>query len=142
MQKPIWTHKPVLEEIRATNANTLCDHLGIVCTEVSDSSLTAVMEIKPCHLQSNGIMHGGTTAVLAESVASIAANHCVDKDTQVCVGLELNINHLRAVRDGTIHGIAFPLHRGRTTQVWEIKIYNNKKDLVSAARLTLAVINK
>lgn len=138
----IWTEKPHLYDLNALVESTLCDHLAISFVEVGDQHLTARMNIKPFHLQSRGIMHGGSTAALAETVASVAANYCVDRATKTCVGLELNINHIRAVREGHVDAIAQPLHIGKMTQVWEIKIYGKGNALVSAARLTLAVIDK
>jgi uncharacterized protein (TIGR00369 family) len=89
--------------------------------------------------QPMGIMHGGASAALAETVASVAANYCVDP-SKVCVGLELNINHIRPLKNGYADAVAKPLHLGKTTQVWEIKIYDPAKKLVSVARLTLAII--
>lgn len=91
--------------------------------------------------QPMGIVHGGATAALAETVASAAANYCVEKG-KICVGLELNINHIRAVSAGFVTAVTKPLHIGKSTQVWEIKIVNEARQLISAARLTLAVIAK
>jgi 1,4-dihydroxy-2-naphthoyl-CoA hydrolase len=142
MKKPIWTTPITLEEINRRCKNTLSSHLGIEFSEIGDEHLSAAMPIDTRTLQPMGIMHGGASAALAETVASAAANYCIDPAQKVCVGLDLNINHIRAVRSGTVTGIARPLHLGRTTQVWEIKIYNEQKQLISAARLTLAVIEK
>ena len=89
-----------------------------------------------------GLLHGGASCALAETVGSAAANYCVDQTTTVCVGLDININHIRPVKLGTVTGIAKPLHLGKTTQVWEIKIYNEGRQLVSVSRLTMAVIEK
>jgi uncharacterized protein (TIGR00369 family) len=88
-----------------------------------------------------GIVHGGATAALAETVASAAANYCVDPG-KVCVGLDLNINHIRAVSGGFVTAVAKPLHLGKTTQVWEIKIMNEAGQLISAARLTIAILSR
>ncbi len=89
-----------------------------------------------------GIMHGGASAALAETVASAAANFCIDLDQKVCVGLNIHTNHMKAVKSGPVEAIAKPLHLGRSTQVWEIEIYSPEKKLVSVSRLTLAVIDK
>ncbi len=140
MQKPIWITPINLEEINRRAKNSLSDHLGIEFTEIGDDHLTATMPIDARTLQPMGIMHGGASAALAETVASAAANYCVDQTTKVCVGLDLNINHIRTVRIGTVTAVARPFHLGKSTQVWEIKIYNEKRDLVSVARLTMAII--
>lgn len=89
-----------------------------------------------------GILHGGASCVLAETVGNAAANYCVDVNNKTCVGLEINVNHIRAVQSGIVTGIAKPLHIGRTTQVWEIRIYNEGKQLTAVSRLTVAVLDK
>ncbi len=137
----IWKVPIEVEEINHRCRNTLCDHLGIEFVEVGDDFLTAKMPVDRRTNQPMGIVHGGATAALAETVASAAANYCIDA-TKVAVGLDLNINHIRAVQSGFVTGIAKPLHLGKSTQVWEIKIWNETRQLVSAARLTIAVINK
>jgi uncharacterized protein (TIGR00369 family) len=137
----IWKVPIEVEEINHRCRNTLCDHLGIEFIEVGDDFLTAKMPVDRRTNQPMGIVHGGATAALAETVASAAANYCIDA-TKIAVGLDLNINHIRAVQSGFVTGIAKPLHLGKSTQVWEIKIWNETRQLVSAARLTIAVINK
>ncbi|MDE3046693.1 MAG: hotdog fold thioesterase [Verrucomicrobiota bacterium] len=140
--KKIWVHLLSLEEVNRRSKNTLSDHLNIDFVDVGDRHLTARMPVESRTHQPMGIMHGGASAALAETVASAAANYCVDQKEKVCVGLELNINHLRPVQSGFIEAIAEPLHLGRTTQVWDIKIHDSQQRLVSVARLTLAVIEK
>ncbi len=137
----IWTIPISVEEINHRCRNTLCDHLGIEFIEVGDTHLTARMPVDRRTNQPMGIMHGGATAALAETVGSAAANYCIDS-TKVAVGLDLNINHIRAVRSGYVTGVAKPLHIGKSTQVWEIRITNEAGQLVSAARLTIAIIAK
>ncbi len=141
VNKPIWLLPIGIEELNHRCRNTLCDQLGIEFTEVGDDHLTATMPVDRRTVQPMGIVHGGATAALAETVASAAANYCIDA-SKVGVGLDLNINHIRSVRGGFVKGVAKPLHLGKSTQVWEIKIYNEAKQLVSAARLTIAVIAK
>ena len=141
MTKPIWTILVTPEEINHRCRNTLCDHLGIEFIEVGDDHMVARMPVDRRTNQPMGIVHGGATAALAETVASAAANYCVDAG-KVCVGLDLNINHIRAVSSGFVLAIAKPLHLGKSTQVWEIKITNEAKQLISAARLTIAVIHQ
>jgi 1,4-dihydroxy-2-naphthoyl-CoA hydrolase len=138
----MWKSTISLEEINARAKNSLSDHLGITFVEVGDDFLTARMPIASEIMQPMGIMHGGASAALAETVASAAANYCVDPTKKVCVGLELNINHIRPMYSGHIDAIARPLHLGKTTQVWDIKIYEPGHKLVSVSRLTLAVVDK
>lgn len=135
-------HPLSLEEINHRAKNTLSDHLNIQFVEAGDDYLIARMPIESYTHQPMGIMHGGASAALAETVASAAGNYCVDQTAKICVGLALNINHLRPVHAGFIDAVASPLHLGKTTQVWDIKIHDDKKHLVSVARLTLAVIEK
>ncbi len=143
MSKPIWKTPITLEEVNRRAKNSLSDHLGIEFTDVGDEHLTATMPIDHRTIQPMGVMHGGASCALAETVGSAAANYCVDQTEKVCVGLDININHIRAVRSGgVVTGIARPLHLGNTTQVWEIKIFNELKQLVSISRLTMAVIGK
>lgn len=139
---PIWTMPLTAEELNRRAKNTLSDYLGIVFVAVGDDFLTAEMPIDAKTMQPMGIMHGGASCALAETVGSAAANYCIDQEKYVCVGLEININHIRAVRSGKVTGIAKPFHLGKTTQVWEIKIEDEEKRLVSVARLTLSVLEK
>jgi uncharacterized protein (TIGR00369 family) len=139
--KSIWKKTVSAPEINERCRNTMCDHLGIEFVGVCDDSLTARMPVDRRTNQPMGAVHGGATAALAETVGSAAANYCVEEG-KVCVGLELNINHMRAVKTGYVRGVAKPLHLGKSTQVWEIKIYNEAEQLVSAARLTVAIIAK
>jgi len=141
-KRAIWALGLTPQEINERAANTLSDYLGIRFTEVGDDFLSAVMPIDQKTIQPMGIMHGGASAALAETVASAAANYCIDQNAQIAVGLDLNINHLRAVKSGFVKAIARPFHLGQTTQVWEIKIFNKEEALVSIARLTVAVIAK
>lgn len=142
MSEPIWTIPISVVEINKRCRGTLVDHLGIEFTEVGDNHLTAVMPVDVRTIQPAGILHGGASAALAETVGSAAANYCIDPETKSALGLDININHIRAVRPGMITAIAVPLHLGKMTHVWEIKIFNELKQLVSAARLTMAIINK
>lgn len=141
-KKSIWTTPPHPEELNQRAKNTLSDHLGIDFISFGEDTLVATMQIDERTLQPMGIMHGGASSALAETVASAAANYCVDQKTFVCVGLELNTNHIRAVRSGKITATAKPFHLGRTTQVWEILIHNDEKQLVCVSRLTLSVLAK
>ena len=141
MQKSIWHTPLTLSDVNQRALDTLSHYLGIEFIDVGDDFLTARMPFTGKISQPMGVMHGGASAALAETVASAAANYCVDS-SKVCVGLELNINHLRPLKNGHADAVATPLHLGKTTQVWEIKIYDAAKTLISAARLTLAVISR
>ena len=142
MTKSIWTMPLTLEEINERARHSLCDHLGIEFVDIGDEHLSARMPVDHRTMQPMGIMHGGASCALAETVGSAAANYCVDQKKLVCVGLDININHIRPVQSGYVTGIARPFHLGNRTQVWEIRIYNETNQLVSVSRLTMAVLEK
>ncbi|MEN5209265.1 hotdog fold thioesterase [Stenotrophomonas terrae] len=129
-----------LQLVNAMSRNTLIDHLGIVFTAAGDDWLQATMPVDERTKQPYGLLHGGASVVLAETLGSSAGNLCVDPTQQVCVGLEINANHLRAARSGVVTGTARALHVGRTTQVWEIRIEDEAGKPVCISRLTLAVV--
>ena len=137
----IWKHPLDLQTIHARCQNTLVSQLGIEFVECGEDYLVAKMPVDPRTCQPIGILHGGASAALAETVASAAAHFCVKKD-QHCLGIELNINHIRAAHQGSVFAKAKPLHLGKTTQVWEIKIRNENGQLISAARLTVVVASR
>ncbi|MDH4058774.1 MAG: hotdog fold thioesterase [Cyclobacteriaceae bacterium] len=122
--------------------NTLVSHLGIQFTEVGDDFLCATMPVDHRTYQPLGLLHGGASVALAETMGSLAATLCVDQKTQYCVGLEINSNHIKSARDGFVKGTVRPIHIGKRTQVWEIKITNPQDELVSISRITMAVIDK
>ena len=129
-----------LDELNRLSRGTLIDHLGIVFTGAGEDWLQATMPVDERTRQPYGLLHGGASVVLAETLGSSAGNLCVDTASQVCVGLEINANHLRAARSGMVTGTARALHVGRTTQVWEIRIENEAGKPVCISRLTLAVV--
>ena len=129
-----------LQLVNELSRNTLIDHLGIVFTAAGDDWLQATMPVDARTKQPYGLLHGGASVVLAETLGSSAGNLCVDTTQQVCVGLEINANHLRAARSGVVTGTARALHVGRTTQVWEIRIEDEAGKPVCISRLTLAVV--
>lgn len=120
---------------------TLLSTMDIELTEVTQQRVTATMPVTPKVHQPFGLMHGGASVVLAETVASMAAWMNVDQRTQRVVGLEINANHLRAKRDGMVTATATPVHIGRRTQVWEIRITDEADKLVCLSRCTMAVID-
>ena len=135
----IWHHEPSLDALNSMLENTMDGHLGIQFTEAGDDYIKATMPVDERTRQPFGLLHGGASVVLAESLGSVAAHLCVDPATRFCVGLEINANHVRAVRKGTVTGTATPLHIGGRTQVWEIKIRNEKGQLTCVSRITLSV---
>lgn len=137
----IWKVDMTLEAITARSKDTMMDYLGIEFTEIGDDFLIAKMPVDHRTKQPVGIMHGGASCVLAESVGSTAANCCVDQQFY-CVGLDINTNHIRSIREGFVFGKAKPFHLGRTTQVWGIEVVNEQNQLISVNRLTMAVLNK
>src|SRR5579862_386425 len=138
----IWQIDISLELIVARSKNTMVEHLGIEFTELGDDYLIARMPVDNRTRQPLGIMHGGASCVLAESVGSTAANFCVDFSQFYCVGLDINTSHIRSIREGYVFGIAEPFHLGKTTQVWGIEIINEEKQLISVNRLTMAVLSR
>ncbi|MEE7547860.1 hotdog fold thioesterase [Xanthomonas sp. Kuri4-1] len=129
-----------LDSLNAASAETLIEHLGIVFTAVGDDWLRATMPVDARTRQPYGLLHGGASVVLAETLGSSAGNLCVDLATHMCVGLEINANHLRAAHQGTVTGTARAVHVGRTTQVWDIAIDDEAGRRVCVSRLTLAVV--
>ena len=137
----IWHHRPTLAELNAVK-NTMIDHLGIEMIELGDDFITARMPVDHRTHQPFGLLHGGASVTLAETLGSTGAMLSVDPAKYNVVGLEINANHVRGVRDGWVIATARPLHRGRTTQLWEIRITDTADKLVCISRLTIAVIEK
>ncbi|NGN97257.1 hotdog fold thioesterase [Grimontia sp. S25] len=135
----IWKKPISLEGLNATSKNTLVEHLGIVYTEFSDDSLTGTMPVDSRTHQPLGMLHGGASVVLAETLGSLAANMAVEEN-KYCVGLDINANHIRAMRSGQVTGTAKAIHMGATTQVWQIEITDERGRLVCTSRLTMAVL--
>jgi 1,4-dihydroxy-2-naphthoyl-CoA hydrolase len=137
----IW-HGPVdHEDIKRHLRGTMCEHVGIEITEIGDDYLVGTMPVDHRTTQLMGIIHGGASVVLAETVGSIAANLCCSPE-HYCVGLDINANHIRAGLPPYVKGTARPLHIGSTTMVWEILITDTNDRLVCASRLTMAVLKK
>jgi 1,4-dihydroxy-2-naphthoyl-CoA hydrolase len=131
-----------LAQLNAKSANTLVSHLGIEFTEIGPAHLIARMPVDARTHQPLGLLHGGASVVLAETLGSVAATLCVNPDIQYCVGLEINANHIKSVRSGFVFGRTTPVHVGKRTQVWEIRITNEQHELVCVSRITLAVIDR
>ncbi|MBK0404741.1 hotdog fold thioesterase [Adhaeribacter sp. BT258] len=131
-----------LEKINAWRKNTMVEHLGIELTEVGEGYLCGKMPVDHRTHQPMGLLHGGASVALAETLGSIGAQLQVDQSKYACVGLEINANHIKGVRSGFVYGKATAQHLGRTTQVWEIRITNEAEELVCLSRITMAVIEK
>jgi uncharacterized protein (TIGR00369 family) len=136
----IWKSPISLKGISEIRESTMSAHLGIEFTEIGDDYLIGKMPVDDRTMQPFGIMHGGASCVLAETLGSIAGCHCVDKDKEICVGLTINTNHIRMVREGFVYGSAKPVHLGGKTQIWEIAVTDDEGKLVSVTRLTLIVL--
>ncbi|WP_318509798.1 hotdog fold thioesterase [Photobacterium leiognathi] len=135
----IWKREFSLASLNATSKQTLIEHLGILYTAFDECSLSATMPVDQRTHQPLGMLHGGASVVLAETLGSLAANLAVDTD-KYCVGLDINANHIRAIREGAVTGCATPIHIGATTQVWQIEIKDERQRLICTSRLTMAVM--
>lgn len=138
----IWQSKVSLEELQRLRRNTMVEHLDIHITEIGEDFLRATMPVDHRTVQTMGILHGGASVVLAETVGSLAANLCVDAKTQACVGQEINANHLRPAASGLVIGTARPIHLGTRSQVWQIEIRDERERLICISRLTMAIIDR
>ncbi len=136
----IWKRQATVQDLNDYMADSLASLMGIEFTERGEDFLAAKMPVDARTRQAYGILHGGASATLAETVGSIAGYLCVPENKYV-VGLDLNCNHIRAMREGVVVGTARPLHLGSSTQVWDIRIISEEKKLVCVARLTLAVLH-
>ncbi|WFF41229.1 hotdog fold thioesterase [Salinicola endophyticus] len=136
----IWKRSASLETLAAQCQQTLVAHIGIEFTELGDDCLRGRMPVDARTHQPYGLLHGGASVVLAETLGSIAANLCLADESKMAVGMEINANHVRAVRQGWVEGCARPLHLGSTTQLWEIRIEDERGRLVCVSRLTMAVV--
>jgi 1,4-dihydroxy-2-naphthoyl-CoA hydrolase len=135
----IWFGDPK-QRPSVPKGTTMIDHLGIEFLEIGDDYVKARMPVDHRTHQPFGLLHGGASVTLAETLGSMGAWFCVDPAKYVCVGLEINANHLRGAREGWVYGVARPLHTGRTTHVWEIKITNAEDKLVCVSRITMAIL--
>lgn len=136
----IWFQPPDIAAVNQQMENTACSHLGIEITDIGDDWVKGTMPAEPRTFQPMGLVHGGANVLFAETLGSMAANLCIDNREEYAVGQEVNANHLRGVRSGVLTGIATIVHKGRTSQVWEIRIYNDEEKLSCISRLTMAII--
>jgi 1,4-dihydroxy-2-naphthoyl-CoA hydrolase len=137
----IWFDKELsIEKLEPLGPNTMAAHIGIEWVEVGENFMKAKMPVDQRTNQPYGLLHGGASCVLAETLGSVASAMVIDHSKFYCVGLEINANHIRGVREGYVTGVASPLHLGNTTHVWDIKIYDEKEKLVCVSRLTVAIL--
>ena len=135
----IWCRLQTLETLNTLGAGTMARPLGIVFTEIGEDFIRGTMPVDDRTRQPLGLLHGGASVALAETLGSTGANLCVD-DSRLCLGQEINANHVRSARTGTVTGTARPLHIGGRSQVWGIDIVDESGALVCISRLTMAVI--
>lgn len=141
METSIW-HNPnvTLEQLQPLGQRTLGEHLGMQFAELGTNYLKATMPVDERTKQPYGLLHGGASVALAETLGSVGSALVIDTSKYYCVGMEINANHLRSVRSGLVTGLATPIHLGATTHVWDIKIHDERNKLVCVSRLTVAVI--
>lgn len=138
----IFPEGVTLEAINSMNDGCMLEHVGIEFTEVGHNYLKAKMPVDKRTKQPMGLLHGGASVVLAESLGSIAAILTIDMTKQSAVGLEINANHIRSAKSGFVYGCVKPIHVGRTTQVWGIEITNEEGKTVCISRITIAILDK
>src|SRR5215471_9642045 len=136
----LWKQQLTPDDVNAMSRNTMMTTLGIRITEIGDDYVRGSMPVDARTHQPYGLLHGGASVALAETLGSMAAMMCLDPAREAAVGLDINANHVRAVTSGLVIGTARPIHIGRTTQVWEIRIEDESARLVCIARLTVAVV--
>lgn len=140
----IWYggRRPPIERVRKLHKGTINERIGIRITEIGDDYMRGTMPVDERTRQPYGILHGGATVVLAETLGSVSAALTVDPARYRCLGLEVNANHIRAVREGIVTGTATPFHRGRSTQVWGIDITDESGRRTAVCRLTIAILDR
>ena len=138
----IWIERPTLEGLHDIHIGTAVAHLGIEFTGIGDDHLSGRMPVDHRTVQPYGIVHGGASVLMAETLGSVGAAWCIDRARFICVGQEINANHIRAVSSGHVSGTARPIHIGRTSQVWGIELRDDRERLTCISRLTLAVLPK
>jgi 1,4-dihydroxy-2-naphthoyl-CoA hydrolase len=138
----IWTRPIDLEQLNSLTRGGLGEHIGIRFTEIGADYLRATMPVEPRTRQPFGLLHGGASVALAETLGSMAGHYVMRAGGHAVVGIEINANHVRGVRSGFVTGTARPVHVGGTTQVWEIRIEDDAQALVCLSRLTLSVLTR
>jgi 1,4-dihydroxy-2-naphthoyl-CoA hydrolase len=137
----MFSKTPTIDQLHSLSQNTISNHLGIEFTEIGTDYVIARMPVDKRTHQPFGILHGGASVVLAETLGSIASYLTLEDDSRQAVGLEINANHIRPAKEGFVYGKVSPIHIGRTTHIWDIRITNEQDKLVCVSRLTVAIVN-
>ena len=137
----IWRTQTSVEQLHQFSRETLAETIGIRVTEIGPDYLRATMPVNPRVHQPMGVLHGGASVALAETLGSVAASLCIDPAKSRCVGLEINANHLRSVSDGFVYGVARPVHVGARSHVWEIRISDPQQRPVCISRITMFILD-
>lgn len=141
--KRIWKNdEATVESLNQLSQKTMATWMDLRFTEIGDDFLKATMPVDDRTRQPYGLLHGGASAALAETIGSVASSLCIDREKQICVGIEINCNHIRGKRDGVVTATAKPLHLGNTSHVWDIRIQDEEERLICVSRLTVAVLQK
>lgn len=139
----IWFNKDlVIDDFNRIGKNTMTEHLGLEFIELGDDYLKAKLPVDHRTRQPYGYLHGGASCVLAETLGSVSSAMVIDHNKFLCVGIEINANHIRSAKEGYVTGITRPIHLGSSTHVWDIKIYDESEKLVCVSRLTVAIIDR
>jgi 1,4-dihydroxy-2-naphthoyl-CoA hydrolase len=136
----LWNKKPTLAQIQETTKNTMCEHLGMVFTDIGDDHLTATMPVDKRTKQPAGLLHGGASVALAETLGSIASALCLPDNTHMPVGIEINANHLKSATSGVVTGTVRPVKVGRSLHIWNIEIKNEKNETTCVSRITVMIV--
>jgi 1,4-dihydroxy-2-naphthoyl-CoA hydrolase len=138
----LWIKKPTVKTLQDLCANNMCEHLGIEITEIGDDFISAKMPVDHRTKQPAGLLHGGASVALAESLGSIASALCIDNLKKMPVGIEINANHLKSVTSGFVFGKVSPIRTGKSMHVWNIEIQNDRSELVCVSRLTVMIVDR
>jgi len=139
----IWFNKSItVNDIKDFGKQTMASYLDMEWTEIGEDYLKLSMPVNEKTKQPYGILHGGASCALAETIGSVASALVIDMEKNICVGLEINANHIRSAKDGKVTGHCKPLHLGKSTHVWDIKIYDESEKLICVSRLTVAILPK
>jgi 1,4-dihydroxy-2-naphthoyl-CoA hydrolase len=138
----VFLSQPSLDQLNSQSQNTMISLLGIEYTGIGLDYIEATMPVDHRTKQPMGLLHGGANVVLAETLGSIASSLTIDTEKYACVGLEINANHLKSVKNGKVRGVAKPIHIGKSTQVWEVKIFSVGDQLCCISRITMAILEK
>ena len=139
----IWFQKELsLQQFESFDQPDMAKHIGLQFSEVGDNYLKASIPVDERTKQPYGLLHGGASCVLAETLGSVASALVIDPEKFICVGLEINANHVRSARSGRVTGICTPIHIGASTHVWDIKIHDEREKLICVSRLTVAILKK